>query len=53
MGTNGNELTLFFISVLGHHLDTVDSFNHENVKCTPKTTKNWQAFKDMKGNNWE
>ena len=37
MGIIGNELKLFCISVLGHHLDSLER------KMYTKTTKNWQA----------
>ena len=51
MGIIGNELTLFFISVLGHHLDSLErkmyTKNHKELAGLLSTVE------DMKGNNWE
>ena len=46
MGIIGNELTLFFISVLGHHLDSLENLH-------PKISRTGRLVEDMKGNHWE
>ena len=47
MGITGNDLTLFFISVLGHHRD-----NLEHNMYTKQALKTGRLAEDMRENNW-
>ena len=48
MGIVGNDLTLFFISVLGHHWDSL-----ELEMYTKQSLRTGRLVEDMKGNNCE
>ena len=48
MGMIGNDLTLFFISVLQHHLD-----NLERKMYAKQSLRTGKLVEDMKGTSWE
>ena len=48
MGYVGNDLTLFFISVLGHRLESL-----ERKMYTKQPLRTGRLVEVTKGNNWE